>query len=308
VRDIQTNVALTTLDYIDATEVTILSDEPEESYEDSTLIGVWLHDTPADTRRAYEREIYTLLNYLDAGRTDRKRLRDVSLVDLQQYDTSVLRGKAPASRARAIAATRSLYKTLTLGRYITFNPAAFLKTPKLEETQTERYLTPEQVEAITAQAKTQRDRTMMNLMYFTGMRVSEVVALTWKDITPSPSGATIKVFGKGSKTRYIYIDEELTQELNALHGLGADCVFPSGKTGKCMTTTQAQRIVVDAAAKAGIDASPHYFRHAHISHLWQAGVTGPEIRDEAGHANIATTSKYAHSVSGKALGSVLRRK
>ena len=75
-----------------------------------------------------------------------------------------------------------------------------------------------------------------------------------------------------------------------------------------MTTTQAQRIVVDAGDRAGIKASPHYFRHAHISRLWNAGVPGPEIRDEAGHANISTTNRYAHSVGGKALGAVLRRK
>ncbi len=235
---------------------------------DTTLIDMWLQGLPAGTQRGYRREIRDLL--ADTGK-------------------------------------KSLYKRLRQAGLIGVNPAEFLRTPKLKETQAERYLTQEQVEAITRQAKTERDRTMMNLMYFTGMRVSEVVALTWKDILPTPSGATLVVFGKGGKTRYIHIDEELRDELLALSHRAA-CVFPSTKTGTCMTTTQAQRIVVGAAEKAGIDASPHFFRHAHISHLWQAGVTGPEIRDEAGHANIATTNKYAHSVGGKALGSILRRK
>ena len=283
------------VDPVDATNVTVYEDT------DTALIDMWLQGLPAGTQRGYRREIRDLLDYTG------KHLQDITIFDMQAYERDRLMSKADATRGKAIAAIKSLYKRLRQAGLLGVNPAEFLRTPKLKETQAERYLTPEQVETITRQAKTERDRTMMNLMYFTGMRVSEVVALTWKDILPTPSGATLVVFGKGGKTRYIHIDEELRDELLALSHRAA-CVFPSTKTGTCMTTTQAQRIVVGAAEKAGIDASPHYFRHAHISHLWQAGVTGPEIRDEAGHANIATTNKYAHSVGGKALGSILRRK
>ncbi len=271
------NTSLVPVDYIDATEV--------DSDTDSTLIDMWLHGLPDGTQRGYRREIR----------------------DLQAYERDRLMSKADATRARAIAAIKSLYKRIRQAGLIQVNPAEFLRTPKLKETQAERYLTPEQVDAIIAQAKTPRDRAMMSLMYFTGMRVSEVVALTWKDILPTSTGATLVVYGKGGKTRYISIDETMRDELLSLKG-AAGCVFPSGKTGDCMTTTQAQRIVVDAAEKAGIDASPHYFRHAHTSHLFEANVNGVEIRDELGHANIATTNKYAHSVGGKALGTVLRRK
>ncbi len=294
-----TSTELTPIEYIDATDVTIMEEESPDT--DTPLIDMWLQGLPAGTQRGYRREIRDLLEYTG------KHLHEISVFDLQAYERDRLMGKADSTRGRAIAAIKSLYKRLRQSGLIMVNPAEFLRSPKLEETQTERYLTPEQVDAIMAQAKTLRDRAMMNLMYYTGMRVSEVVALTRKDIIPTDSGATLRVFGKGSKTRYIAIDAEMLAELNALNS-GASCVFPSAKTGDCMTTTQAQRIVVDAAKRAGIDASPHFFRHAHISHLWESGVTGPEIRDEAGHANIATTNKYAHSVGGKALGSVLRRK
>jgi len=285
--------------YSEAVDITTV-DEPVEL--DGRLIDSWLQGLPETTQRAYRREIRDLLDYTGKG------LRYISLTDMQDYECDKLQSKANTSRARAIASIKSLYKRLSESGYIKVNPASLWRAPKIEETLAERYLTPEQVDSIIAQAKTERDRTMLSLMYYTGMRVSEVVALTWKDVLSTPIGATLKVYGKGGKTRYISIDEEMTQELNALRAVGSPCVFPSGKTGDCMTTTQAQRIVVAAAEKAGIKASPHFFRHAHASHLFNAGVQGPEIRDELGHANIATTNKYAHSVGGKALGSVLRRK
>jgi site-specific recombinase XerD len=288
----------TELTVYEAVDVSIV-EQPVEP--DEILIDSWLQGLPATTQRAYRREIRDLLAH--AG----KPLRSISLIDMQAYERDVLMSKADTSRARAIASIKSLYKWLAGSRYIDVNPASFWRSPKIKETLTERYLTPEQVETIIAHARSERDRIMMTLMYYTGMRVSEIVALTWKDVLPTSTGATITVYGKGGKTRHVCIDTEMAQELSILH-IGAGCVFPSLKTGECMTTTQAQRIVVDAAERAGIKASPHYFRHAHASHLFQAGEQGPEIRDELGHANIATTNKYAHSVGGRALGSVLRRK
>jgi integrase/recombinase XerD len=300
-----TDMELVPVEYIDATEVTIVEDENT----DATLIDMWLHGQPATTQRAYRREIRDLLDYTG------KHLEETNIYDLQGYERDRLMSKADTSRARAIAAIKSLYKRIRQAGLITVNPAEFLRTPKIRETQAQRYLTQEQVESIIAQGKTPRDRIMMELMYYTGMRVSEVVGLTWKDILPTSTGATLIVQGKGTKTRYISIDNTMLDELMSLKDT-ADYVFSSNwiqnkgdtPSGRPITATQAQRIVVEAAEKAGIDASPHFFRHAHASHLFQAGIQAPEIRDELGHANIATTNKYAHSVGGKALGEVLRRK
>src|SRR6266567_7770349 len=153
---------LTLVDPVDATDVTMYEDT------DTTLIDMWLQGLPAGTQRGYRREIRDLLEYTG------KHLHEISVFDLQAYERDRLMGKADSTRGRAIAAIKSLYKRLRQSGLIMVNPAEFLRSPKLEETQTERYLTPEQVDAIMAQAKTLRDRAMMNLMYYTGMRVSEV--------------------------------------------------------------------------------------------------------------------------------------
>ncbi len=276
-------------------------DELGQADTDRMLVDAWLQGLPDSTQAQYRREIKALLDYTG------KHLQDITIFDLQAYERDRLMSKADTTRARSIAAIKSFYKRIRQAGLIDVNPAEFLRSPKIKETLTERYLTPEQVTAIIAQASNERDRVMLSLMYYAGMRVGEVVSLTWLEIVPTDTGATLAVYGKGGKTRYVAIDEQMHADLLSLPHT-SKYVFVSRKFGDSMTTTQAQRIVVDAAAHAGIKASPHYFRHAHASHLLQEGVPVADARDELGHANIATTNKYAHSVGGKALGSLLRRK
>ncbi len=285
------------VDYIDASVVV----EPVES--DSVLIDMWLQGLPASTQRAYRREVHDLLKHVN------KPLRNVTLVDMQAYERAKLLEKADTSRARAIAAIRSLYKRLQESGYITVNPASFWRAPKLKETLAERYLTPDEIDRILAHAKTERDHALINLMYWAGLRVSEAVALTWKDVLPTPSGATLVIFGKGGKTRYVGIEMFVYDELVALRtGNDAGCIFRSGKTGGCLTERQAYNIVAKAAEQAGIEASPHYLRHAHASHALENDTPVALVRDTLGHASIATTNKYAHSKPRQSSSSYLRKK
>jgi integrase/recombinase XerD len=306
-----TGKELVPVEYIDATDVTIVDEQSEDA-----LVQVWLHKwcgqvdergecvKPTHTYRAYKHEVDELRVYLAARG---KALSTANVQDLQAYDTEKLKSKAPATRARAIAAIKSLYRKLYRSGLLTVNAGEFLDTPDIDQEQAARYLTPDQADDIIAHAKNERDRALLTLLYQTGMRVSEVVAVKWESILVTPMGAKIEVLGKRNKRRGIDIDQEMLDQLQALPHT-ASCVFPSNKTGECMTTTQAQRIVVDAADRAGIKASPHYLRHAHISHLLNEGVNVTEVRDEVGHSSIAVTNRYAHSVGGKALGAILRRK
>lgn len=288
---------LVPVDYVDASVVI----EPIEP--DGMLIDMWLQGLPASTQRAYRREVCELLDYVG------KPLRDVTLIDMQAYERAKLLEKADTSRARAIAAVRSLYKQLQASNYIAVNPAAFWRAPKIKETLAERYLTPDEIDRILAHAKTQRDHALINLMYWAGLRVSEAVALTWKDVLPTPTGATLVIFGKGGKTRYVGIDATMLDELGALRvGTDTGCLFRSGKTGGCLTERQAYNIVAKAAEKAGIEASPHYLRHAHASHALENDTPVALVRDTLGHASIATTNKYAHSKPQQSSSSYLRRK
>ena len=110
---------------------------------------------------------------------------------------------------------------------------------------------------------------MLKLLYLSGMRVSELCRLAWRDVQSDTNGVYITVFGKGGKTRTILLDDHIYKDLVFIRGNGGpdDPVFRSHK-GSFLDPSQVWRIVRSAARRAGIgvDVSPHWFRHAHASH------------------------------------------
>jgi integrase/recombinase XerD len=275
----------------------------EEVDTDSTLIDAWLHGTPEQTARAYRREVQALLDYTH------KSIQDITVFDMQAFERDNLTDLADTSHKRAISAWRSFWRWLVRAGVLQVNPAVLLRAPKINETIADRYLTPDQVELVIGQAKSARDKAIMELMYYAGCRVSEVVSLTWNDVRIQEDGsAVLSIMGKGHHLRRVSIDAEMVQTLQAIRQDGNNCVFVSRKFGSCLTTTQAQRIVVEAGKAVGIDCSPHFMRHAHASHALEQGVNIADVRDELGHSNISTTNKYLHSTNTTPIGSVLRRK
>ncbi|WP_274532136.1 tyrosine-type recombinase/integrase [Ktedonobacter racemifer] len=153
---------------------------------------------------------------------------------------------------------------------------------------------------IGSQKDNPRNHALLRLLYHCGLRVSEVASLTWDDITPRSEGeAQITVFGKGGKTRQVLISASMYSELLALRGEaeGNSPLFRSRKGGKALDTRQVERVVAEAAKKAGVkgNVSPHWLRHAHASHSLDRGAPINLVRETLGHENLATTGKYVHA-------------
>lgn len=131
------------------------------------------------------------------------------------------------------------------------------------------------------------------------MRVSELCALKWRDLTRRGDTGQATVFGKGGKTRVVLLPATIWQELKALRGnaLVNAPVFSSRKQGGHLTRSQVMRIVQAAAKRAGIDAkvSPHWLRHAHASHSLDRGAPIHLVQQTLGHSSVATTSRYLHA-------------
>src|SRR6266699_713937 len=143
IRALKGNTSMTGKELVPYTEAVVVA----EVSTDDTLVETWMHGLPESTQRAYRHEVRDLLDYTG------KHLQDITIFDLQAYNKEKLLKKANTSRARAIAAIKSLYKRIRQAGLIAVNPAEFLRTPKVPETLAERYLTPEQVESIIAQVK-----------------------------------------------------------------------------------------------------------------------------------------------------------
>lgn len=259
---------------------------------DHQVIAMWLHGRPHTTRRAYAYEVQRVLDAVE------KPLAQITLGDLQDF-FSTLDDLAPAPRARAINAVRSLLSFAQKIGYIQFNPAAAIQSPKIKNTLAERILTEAQVHQLLVIETHPRNRVLLRVMYAGGFRVSEVCGLKWRDTQEREGAGQITVFGKGGKTRVVLLSSETWAILITLRGEagGDDPVFASRKGKGHLHPSQVKRIIQAAAERAGIEApvSPHWLRHAHASHALDRGAPIHLVQATLGHASVATTGKYLHA-------------
>jgi integrase/recombinase XerD len=262
---------------------------------DDQVVAMWLHGRSVHTQRAYRTDIERFRS--GAG----KPLAQITLTDLQHFADS-LPGLAPASRYRALSAVKSL---LAFGHrigYLPFDVGRVLRLPATRNRLAERILAESDLHRMLNLEMNPRNRTILTLLYASGVRVSELCGLSWRDLQPNGEGGQITVFGKRGSTRSIRVPAsvwKLLTELRTPETTGNDPVFRSrkAKTGGRLRPLAVLRIVRKAAARAGIDVpvSPHWFRHAHASHALDRGAPIHLVQATLGHASITTTDRYLHA-------------
>ena len=194
--------------------------------------------------------------------------------------------------------------------YLSFNAGAAIKTKSGGSDLAKRIASETEIALLIRAAPTNRDRLIIQVGYAGGLRVSELVALTWSDVIDRDAGAVqIHVVGKGQKVRQVILPEVVGKPLmESRGGLPATAsLFPSRKGGTPLLARAVNRMIKIAAAKTGVnpDISAHWLRHAHASHALDRGATIAEVKDTLGHANVATTSGYLHARPGSSSGRVL---
>src|SRR5262245_32483857 len=150
------------------------------------------------------------------------------------------------------------------------------------------------------------DRILIEVGYAGGLRVSELVSLTWSDVIERDGGRVqLSVLGKGHKRREVLLPEVVARSLVSLRGdAGAnDPVFASPRGGH-LTERAVNYMLKRAATNAGINPklSAHWLRHAHASHAIDRGAALPVVQSTLGHGNIAVTSGYLHARPGDSSG------
>lgn len=197
---------------------------------DGQVIRMWLHGKSPNTIEAYSRDISRFLRH--AGRA----LSDLCLEDLQGFADS-LDDLAAATRARKLAAIKSLLTFAHEIGYVRFNVGRAVKLPKSKNTLAERILSESQVQKIINQETDARNRMLLRLLYAAGLRVSEICGLRWRDVQERDDSGQITVYGKGEKTRHVLLSADTWRELMHLRaGAGEDdAVFESQKGGWPLT-------------------------------------------------------------------------
>jgi integrase/recombinase XerD len=221
-------------------------------------------------------------------------------------------GLSPRSVARAIAAVRGFYRYLAVTRQIEANPADDLQAPRTWTT-LPTYLSPEEVDRLLAQpdvstARGLRDRALIELLYATGLRVSELLGLRLTDLHLDEGYLTCT--GKGQKQRIVPIGDEAVgwvrryqREARArlLGRSSSPRLFINARGGSALTRSGFWRILKAYGREASITRplSPHVLRHSFATHLLERGADLRAIQTMLGHADLSTTQIYTHVLEAR---------
>lgn len=244
-------------------------------------------------------------DYLTLGR-DQLDLRRVDHLAIRSYLAHLARKKLRrSSSARHLSTLRSFFRYLMREGAVDANPARGVATPKREK-QLPSVLQPAEVALLVEQPDTSstlglRDRAWMELLYASGLRISELVGIDFDDV--ELKARLVKVRGKGSKERIVPFGSKAETALRAwlavrgelAHDPEEPAIFVNYR-GQRITTRSIRRLfdgyLHQASLRAGI--SPHTMRHSFATHLLNAGADLRGIQELLGHASLSTTQKYTH--------------
>jgi len=260
----------------------------------------------ANSVESYARDLGLLAEFAAGQGTP---IAALTRADLESFVRALMsRGRSPRSVARAIACYRGLYRFLVVDGRLRTSPAGDLRPPRAWKT-LPRYLSVEDVDRLLAQpdvatARGLRDRALIELLYATGMRVSELIGLRPADVNLDASYLTCT--GKGDKQRIVPVGDEATSWVRRYIRDGRPALLAKRNSprlfvnarggGPGLTRVGFWKILKGYARQAGLKTSisPHVLRHSFATHLLERGADLRAIQMMLGHADLSTTQIYTH--------------
>ena len=268
------------------------------------------------TVSAYSVDLAQFEAFLAGRGRSTQRPKELSRADIQAFLASLFRaGLAKSSMARKLAAVRAFFRYLLRMRQLAHDPAQGVRTPK-QEKRHPRVLNVDQSFALLdteagkkpdprEQALAARDLALAELLYGSGLRISEALNLNVFDL--DLRSGVLRVFGKGSKERLAPLSDnsarrlELWLQQRALVASGEETALFVGARGKRLDRRQANRLLADLCKHAALPfvVSPHALRHGFATHMLEAGADLRTVQELLGHVRLSTTQRYTQlSLSG----------
>jgi len=248
-------------------------------------------------------------------------LKFKKISSLKEVDKHVVRdyilwlmeqGIAKASIARKLSAIRSFCRYLVREGILATNPLEKVSSPKMDK-RLPSFLTPEETVQLLkapdlAKPQGQRDRALIELLYASGLRVSELASLNLEQVDLGTR--EIRVRGKGAKERMVLMGKPAAQALDTYLSQGRPELLGEKKTGAVflnrygerLTERRVQRVLADYANRAGIQkrVHPHMLRHTFATHLLDGGADLRVVQELLGHASLSSTQIYTHVTKSQA--------
>lgn len=259
----------------------------------------------ANTLKAYRQDLTLFKGFL----TRHSRLfTDATREDLLGFITELRqRGYNPSTGCRVLSSVRTFYRFLNREEIIQHDPSSNVEFPRVRQ-RLPKFLTQFEIERLFAQPHLGsvdgvRDRAMLELMYASGLRVSELVSLRCEDL--NLDAGLLTCIGKGSKERRVPVGKLalqcverylLQREQRLIHKVSAYLFLKA--TGKPLRREEFWRAIVKYGEEAGIGrVTPHMLRHSFATHLVEGGADLRSVQTMLGHADIGTTEVYTHVVN-----------
>ena len=266
----------------------------------------------AHTVLAYKKDLQQFADFLKAT-LDTDRLEDVGHAQIRAWIIDLVEQKlAAASVNRKIATLRSFYKFLLQAGKITKDPTSKLKTLKMPKRLPE-FIQEEAMEkileemAFTTNFEGQRGKMVMEFLYATGVRLSELINLKWKDVDLTSD--QVKVLGKRNKERMIPLTKALKRDISLYRDSFLESFRNLDREDYFIVTIHrepAYPMMIYRIVKKHLDffaqtskRSPHLLRHTFATHLLNKGADLNAVKDLLGHANLAATQVYTHNTTEK---------
>ena len=261
------------------------------------------------TINGYLKDLDLFLEFLNENNI--KKYSSVTYQDIRLY-VNYLHDQNYKNKtiSRHISSLRSFFKYLKVNNIIDDNPCILISNPKLEK-KLPKYLSFDDTEKLLNAFDSNnyiglRNSTIMEMLYSTGIRVSEIINIKESDL--SKSTKSIKITGKGNKERIVYfgtrclnlIKQYLNNSYPKLNINNLPYLFLS-KRGKKINDREIRKIIDDAAKIAGIKIkiSPHVLRHTFATHMLMDGADLRSVQELLGHENLSTTQIYTHLTDEK---------
>jgi integrase/recombinase XerD len=263
----------------------------------------------SNTIAAYRNDLEQLAEYLKTS-DNGKGWEKVDRVVIQDFILNLKQRKyAETTVARKVAAIRSFFGFLAVEGILADNPTEGLASPRVGK-MLPKAITPNEVDELLEQPckratpEARRDRAMLELLYATGMRVTELVSLDLANVSVDGKNPFVRCTGKGAKERVIPIHEQATEAL-AEYVNEARPLMVRNKNEKALfvnrrgerLTRQGFWLILKGYAKAANlrdDVTPHTLRHSFATHMLRGGMPLRHVQEMLGHANISTTQVYTH--------------